>query len=186
VSGGDLVVVRHADTDWSESGQHTGLTDLALNADGREAATLLPERLAGRAFAEVWCSPLRRAVETCEIAGFGGVFVAHPELVEWDYGAYEGLTSDQIHQSQPGWDLFADGCPGGEDASAVGARADTALASLPPDGDVLAFSHGHFLRVLIARWLGLPAADGRLFTLAPGGIGVLGHEHDHRVLRHLG
>jgi probable phosphoglycerate mutase len=183
---GELVVVRHADTDWSESGQHTGRTDLPLNGDGRAAAETLAKRLAGRDFAAVWCSPLRRAVETCEIAGFSGSAQKRAELMEWDYGDYEGLTTAQIHDQRPGWDLWRDGCPDGEDAAAVGARADRVLATVPDAGTVLVFSHGHFLRVLIARWLALAPAEGALFVLAPGAIGVLAHEREHRVLESLG
>jgi broad specificity phosphatase PhoE len=183
---GEFVIVRHADTDWSDSGQHTGLTDLPLNESGRETASGLPARLAGRSFAAVWSSPLRRALETCEIAGFGAEAIEHPELVEWDYGAYEGLTSSEIHEQRPGWDLWRDGCPEGEDASAVGARADAAIAALPDDGVVLVFSHGHFLRTLIARWVCLEPAEGVRFLLTPGAVGVLSHEHGRRVLSALG
>jgi broad specificity phosphatase PhoE len=186
VNLGELVVVRHADTDWSESGQHTGRTDLPLNRDGRAAAERLTERLAGRRFAAVWCSPLRRAIETCEIAGFGGAAHERAELLEWDYGDYEGLTTEQIHDHRPRWDLWRDGCPGGEDAAAVGDRADQVLASVPGAGTVLVFSHGHFLRVLIARWLALAPAQGALFLLSPGAIGVLTYEHDRHVLGSLG
>lgn len=186
MSLGELVVVRHADTDWSESGRHTGRTDLPLNRDGRAAAARLSERLAGRAFVAVWCSPLRRAVETCEIAGFSRSAHERPELVEWDYGAYEGLTTEQIHDQRPAWDLWRDGCPGGEDAAAVGARADHVLATVPDTGAALVFSHGHFLRVLMARWLALAPEQGALFLVAPAGIGVLAHEHDRRVLWSLG
>lgn len=183
---GELVVVRHADTDWTVSGRHTSRTDIALNDLGRADAATLAQRLAGRAFAAVWCSPLERALQTCAIAGFGDVAVTRDELREWNYGRYEGLTSAQIDAERPGWDLFRDGCPDGEDAAAVGVRCDSVLASLPGDGDVLAFAHGHLLRVLIARWLSLDPPDGRLFTLAPAGIAVLGHEHAGRVLRSLG
>ncbi|HEX2702506.1 MAG TPA: histidine phosphatase family protein [Solirubrobacteraceae bacterium] len=186
MSPGELVVVRHADTDWSESGRHTGRTDMPLNEDGRAAATTLAERLAGHTFVAVWCSPLRRAAQTAELAGFGGLARERAELVEWDYGAYEGLTTEQIHEQRPGWDLWRDGCPGGEDAAAVGARADQVLAELPETGTVLVFSHGHLLRVLIARWLALKPARGALFLLAPGRIGVLTHERDRRVLSSLG
>jgi broad specificity phosphatase PhoE len=180
-----LVIVRHADTDWTESGQHTGLTDLPLNDAGRGAASTLPGRLAGRSFVAVWCSPLSRAVETCEIAGFGERAIIHPELVEWDYGSYEGKTSAQIQEQRPGWDLWRDGCPDGEDAAAVGARADAVIAALPADGVVLAFSHGHFLRTLIARWVCLEPAEGARFLLAPAAIGELSHEHGRRALSAL-
>jgi probable phosphoglycerate mutase len=182
----EVVIVRHADTDWTESGQHTGRTDLALNEAGRAHALTLRPRLAAWSFAAVWCSPLARAVETCEIAGFGARARERAETQEWDYGAYEGLTSEQIGVCQPGWNLWRDGCPGGEDATAVGVRADAVLASVPAEGDVLVFSHGHFLRVLTARWLGLEPQRGALFMLAPGAIGVLGHDHDLRVLLALG
>jgi broad specificity phosphatase PhoE len=177
---GELVVVRHADTDWTVSGQHTGRTDLALNDAGRAKAHGLRELLAGRSFAAVWSSPLARALETARLAGFAPE--QQRDLLEWDYGAYEGLTTAQIREQRPDWDLWRDGCPDGEDAAGVGRRADAVLAMLPPQGDVLVFSHGHMLRVLTARWLGRPAADGALFVLTPGGIGVLGHEHARRVL----
>lgn len=178
---GELVIVRHADTDWTVSGQHTGRTDLALNEAGRAKALGLRERLAGRRFAEVWSSPLERARETARLIGFEPL--ARAELAEWDYGAYEGLSTEQIEERSPGWDLWRDGCPGGENAAAVGARADAVLAALPAIGDVLVFSHGHLLRVLIARWLGLEPPCGALFVLAPAAVGVLGHEHERRVLR---
>jgi probable phosphoglycerate mutase len=182
----EVVIVRHADTDWTASGQHTGRTDLPLNEAGLADATTLRPRLAAWSFAVVWCSPLVRAVQTCEIAGFGGRARERPDIQEWDYGAYEGLTTEQIRELQPGWNLWRDGCPRGEDAAAVGARADGVLASVPAEGDVLVFSHGHFLRVLTARWLGLEPQRGAVFMLAPGAIGVLGHDHEQRVLRALG
>jgi broad specificity phosphatase PhoE len=178
---GELVIVRHTDTDWAVSGRHTGRTDLPLNEAGRAKALALRQRLTGWTFAAVWSSPLERARETAQLAGYAPA--ERSELREWDYGAYEGLTTAQIREQRPDWDLWLDGCPDGEDAADVERRADAVLASLPPRGDVLVFSHGHMLRVLTARWLGLPAAAGALFALAPGGIGVLGHEHARRVLR---
>jgi probable phosphoglycerate mutase len=178
---GELVVVRHADTDWTVSGQHTGRTDLPLNDAGRAKALGLRALLSGRSFTAVWSSPLARALETAQIVGFAPE--ERRELLEWDYGAYDGLTTAQIREQRPDWDLWRDGCPDGEDAADVGRRADAVLAMLPPQGDVLVFSHGHMLRVLTARWLGLPAADGALFVLAPAGIGVLGHERARRVLK---
>ena len=180
---GELVIVRHADTDWTVSGQHTGRTDLALNEAGRAKALGLRARLERRDYAAVWSSPLARARETARLAGFDPL--VRGELAEWDYGDYEGLTTAQIRERAPGWDLWRDGCPGGENVAAVGARADAVLAALPAADDVLVFSHGHLLRVLTARWLGLEPADGALFVLAPGAIGVLGHEHERRVLRSL-
>jgi probable phosphoglycerate mutase len=178
---GRLVIVRHADTDWTVSGQHTGRTDVPLNAAGRAKAQALRERLATWVNATVWSSPLSRAAQTAVLAGFAPVL--RDELMEWDYGDYEGLTSEQIRARRPDWDLWRDGCPGGEDASDVARRADTVLASLPAAGDVLVFSHGHMLRVLTARWLGLEATDGALFPLAPGGVGVLDHDQGRRVMR---
>jgi probable phosphoglycerate mutase len=181
---GELVIVRHADTEWSANGRHTSRTDLPLTEAGIARAATIAPRLAGRAFAAVWSSPLRRALETARLAGREPLVRA--DLREWDYGEYEGLTSEQIRARRPGWDMWRDGCPGGEDAAAAARRADEVLAALPQEGDVLIFSHGHFLRVLAARWLGLAAADGALFVLEPTAIGVLGHERDRRVLRSLG
>jgi probable phosphoglycerate mutase len=181
---GELVIVRHADTDWTRSGRHTGRTDLALNHAGRANALTLRERLAGRTFAEVLASPRSRALATARLAGFEPAL--RGDLAEWDYGEYEGLTSAQIRARRPGWDMWRDGCPGGEDATDVARRADAVIASLPADGDVLIFSHGHMLRVLTARWLRLEAVDGALFVLAPAGIGVLGHEQGRAVLAGLG
>ena len=178
---GQLVIVRHADTDWTVSGRHTGLTDVPLNGTGRAKALTLREPLARWAFSAVWSSPLSRATETAALAGFTPV--KRDELHEWDYGDYEGLTSEAIRERRPGWELWRDGCPGGETAAEVAGRADAVLAALPPAGDVLVFSHGHMLRVLTARWLGLQAADGALFPLAPGGIGVLDHDQGRRALR---
>jgi len=181
VSGGRLVIVRHADTDWTASGQHTGRTDVPLNAAGRAKARALRKRLAPWAGATVWSSPLARATQTAALAGF--VPVLRDELMEWNYGEYEGLTSEQIRARRPGWNMWRDGCPGGEDAADVARRAEAVLASLPAAGDVVIFSHGHMLRVLTARWLGLAAVDGALFPLAPGGVGVLDHDQGRRVLR---
>jgi len=180
----ELWIVRHADTEWSASGQHTSRTDLPLTAAGRAAALALRDRLAGRDFALVLCSPLKRARETCELAGLTAR--DEPRLREWDYGDYEGMTTPEIRATRPGWDLWRDGCPGGEDAAAVGERIDAVLAALPDTGDVALFSHGHALRVLTARWLGLEPADGALFALPPGAIGVLGYERERRVLRGWG
>ena len=177
----ELVVVRHADTDWTVSGQHTGRSDISLNEAGRAKAAALAAPLARRVYDEVWSSPLSRALETAALAGFADP-QPHPDAAEWDYGFFDGLTSAQIAERRPGWDLWRDGCPDGESAQDVGARADRLLAALPAEGTVLLFSHGHMLRVLLARWLGLPPQDGALFFLAPGGVGELTHEHGRRVL----
>ena len=181
MSDGDLVIVRHADTEWTVSGRHTGHTDLPLNEAGRAKALALREPLGRWSFDAVWSSPLARALETAQLAGFAP---AHrDELVEWDYGDYEGLTSEQIRRERPDWDLWRDGCPGGERAADVALRANVVLASLPPHGNVLIFSHGHMLRVLTARALDLAAVAGSRFLLAPGAIGVFGHEQRTRALR---
>jgi len=177
----ELLVVRHADTAWTVSGQHTGRSDIPLNEAGRALAASLAPTLARRSFAEVWSSPLSRALETARLAGFADPQL-RPDAAEWDYGDYDGLTSAQIDERRPGWELWQDGCPGGESARDVGARADRLLEGLPANGTVLLFSHGHMLRVVLARWLGLSPADGALFLLPPGAIGDLCHEHGRRVL----
>jgi len=174
-----VYLARHGETAWSLSGQHTGLTDLPLTPRGEAHARLLGERLAGCTFARVFASPLRRAGRTCEIAGFGPAAEVDPDLVEWDYGRYEGLKRADILRQQPDWNVFRDGCPGGESAAAVSARADRVVARLrAAAGDVLVFSHGHLLRVLTARWLGLDAAFGRHLLLGTAAVSVLGYDHD--------
>jgi broad specificity phosphatase PhoE len=173
-----LHAARHGETAWSLSGQHTGRTDLPLTAGGEEQARRLGSRLAGRTFAKVWTSPLRRAVRTCELAGYGAVAEVDVDLLEWDYGEYEGLRSAEIHAERPDWDLFRDGCPGGETPGQVGARADRIVSRVRAvGGDVLVFSSGHLLRVLAARWLGLAPASARYFFLGTTGFGALGYEH---------
>jgi len=173
-------LARHGDTAWTISGQHTGHTDLPLTERGEHNARALGERLRGRKFARVFTSPLQRAVRTCELAGFGSAAEADPDLVEWDYGEYEGRRTAEIHAERPGWLLFRDGCPGGEAPNQVGARADRVIARLRAvgGGDVLLFSSGHFLRVLTARWLGLDAAAGAYFILGTASLNALGYEHD--------
>jgi broad specificity phosphatase PhoE len=169
---------RHGNTAWTHSGQHTGLTDLPLTPDGESNARRLGERLKGMAFAKVLTSPLQRAVRTCELAGFGAVAETDPDLVEWNYGAYEGLTSGQILQQRPDWDLFRDGCPGGESPEQIGERADRMvqrIRSVP--GDVLLFSSGHFIRVLTSCWIGIGAGGGRYFLLNPASLSALSYEH---------
>jgi probable phosphoglycerate mutase len=179
----EIIVVRHGQTEWSKSGQHTSRTDLPLTEDGKRQAAQLGERLAGRNFAAVLSSPLRRARETCELAGFADRVSIHDELREWDYGDYEGLTTPQIWNQAPDWNLWRDGCPGGETPEQVGGRADSVLAQLNTvDGDALIFAHGHILRVLTARWLQMPASAGARFALAAGGLGTLAFERNTQVL----
>jgi len=178
-----LVVVRHGATEWSRSGRHTGRTDLPLLDAGRVEARELGRRLAGHVFTLVFTSPLRRARETCEIAGFGAQAQDCDDLREWDYGEYEGLTTDEIRGQSPSWSLWRDGAPGGETAQQVGARADRVISVVRQlNGDVLAFAHAHLLRVVGARWVGLPPEAGALFTLAPATISVLSWERDVAVM----
>jgi probable phosphoglycerate mutase len=174
-----IYAVRHGETAWSLSGQHTGLTDLPLTEAGERNARRLRDRLAGVSFARVYTSPLQRAAHTCELAGFGAVAERDGELVEWNYGDYEGRRTVEIHNERPGWLLFRDGCPGGESAADVGARADSFVRrARAVNGNVLLFSSGHFLRTLAARWLGLPPAAGQYFLLGTAAVSILGYEHD--------
>jgi len=174
-----ISLARHGETEWSLSGQHTGLTDMPLTANGEEQARRLGERLRGQSFAKVLTSPLQRASRTCALAGFGAVAEIEPDLVEWNYGDYEGVKTHDILHDRPGWQLFRDGCPGGESPDQAGARADRAIARIRAiGGDVLVFSSGHFLRVFAARWLGLPAGGGRYFVLTTASLSVVGYEHD--------
>ncbi|MEU6402384.1 histidine phosphatase family protein [Streptomyces sp. NPDC046985] len=189
---GDLLLVRHGETEWSLSGQHTGFTDLPLTRHGEEQAKALAPLLSGRTYARVLTSPLGRAVRTAELAGLHGA-EQDPDLHEWDYGGYEGVTTDEIHRSRPDWDLWTDGTPPGRDGlpgespEQVGRRADRVLdrlgATLAHDeDDVVLVAHGHFLRVLTARRLGLPPAHGRLFQLATGTVSRLSTEHGSPVI----
>ena len=172
-------LVRHGETDWSLTGRHTGLSDLPLTARGEESARDLAGRLREIGPVRVYASPLKRAARTCALAGFGDVAVTDPDLVEWDYGEYEGLTSREIRARQPGWALFRDGCPGGEALAGVGARADRVVQRLRgSDGNALVFSSGHFLRVLAARWVGEDASAGRHFVLGTAALCALGYDHD--------
>ena len=180
----EVVLVRHGETEWSRAGKHTGRTDVPLTETGRRQAQIVGAELQRRRFAAVWTSPLSRAAETCRLAGFGEVAVRRDELMEWDYGEYEGRTTPEIRGERPGWTLWGDGVPGGETADEVGARADRVLEELGSvDGDVLLIAHGHVLRVLSARWLGLEPAAGRLFALDPATLCVLGYERETRVIR---
>ncbi len=170
--------VRHGDTAWSKSGQHTGRTDIPLSDEGEVAARALAAPLAGVRFSQVLTSPRHRAVRTCELAGFAPGSRVDPDLAEWDYGDYEGLTSAQILQGRPGWNLFRDGCPGGEAPEQVAVRADRVVDRLRAlAGNVAVFSHGHFGRVLAARWVALPVADGERLLLSPASVGILTFEH---------
>lgn len=174
-----VYLARHGETIWSLSGQHTGVTDLPLTTTGEQNARSLAGRLHPVNFAEVFTSPLQRARRTSELAGFGRVAKIDPDLSEWDYGEYEGLTTAQIHAKRPGWLLFRDGCPGGETPSEIGARADRVVKRIRAiSGNVLLFSSGHFLRVLAARWLGLETLAGRYFVLSTASLSILGYEHD--------
>jgi broad specificity phosphatase PhoE len=172
-------LARHGETAWSLSGQHTGKTDLPLTAKGEENARRLGARLQGHIFSKVWTSPLQRAKRTSELAGFSAIAQLDPDLVEWDYGGYEGLTSAQIHSKRPDWQLFRDGCPGGESPAQVAARADRVVQKIRAvPGNVLLFSSGHFLRMLGARWLRLEPQDGKCFLLGTASLSILGYEHD--------
>lgn len=187
---GEVWLVRHAATEWADAGRHTGRTDVPLTDPGRDDARALAPRLAGETFAAVRCSPLARARETATLAGVdldGSNVTLDEDLVEWDYGDYEGITTPQIREQRPGWFLWADGCPGGETADDVGARVDRVIAAVcAVDGDVLLVAHGHLLRVLGARWMGLPAAGGAHLTLDTGGICILGQERGVRAVRRWG
>eukprot|EP01132_Coremiostelium_polycephalum_P007146 gene7146-8804_t len=175
----EIYLVRHGQTEWSLSGQHTGRTDMPLTAAGEAAARTLADRLQGLAFSAIWSSPSQRASKTCALAGFGDASIIKDDLAEWDYGTYEGITTKAILAERPGWQLFRDGCPGGESAADVGARTDRIIHAIRAANDrILIFSSSHFLRVLTARWLGLPPEGGALFVLDTTSISVLGYEHD--------
>jgi broad specificity phosphatase PhoE len=180
----EILLVRHGQTTWSAAGRHTSVTDLPLTDAGEKQAASLRPALASRAFALVLSSPRLRAVRTAEIAGLD-VTAIDEDLVEWNYGSYEGITTDEIRDQDPDWDLWTDGCPGGESPAAVGARLDRVLdrarAALA-EGDVALVAHGHSLRVATARWLGLPPADGALFLLDTATLSTLGFEHGREVL----
>lgn len=189
--GVELWLVRHGQTEWSMTGRHTGRTDIALTENGRERAVELGKFLAETKFQAVLRSPLRRARETCEIAGYGDAAVVDDGLQEWDYGVFEGRTSKEIQEEIPGWSVWKNKIAGGESVEQVGARADgaiaRALAAVGPDSDevvrVALFAHAHILRILAARWIGLAPVDGRLFALGTGSVSVLGNEKETRVIR---
>ena len=180
----EVVVVRHGETEWSAGARHTGRTDIPLNEAGRRAAAGLADVLAQRTFALVLTSPLQRAAESCALAGFATIARVDDDLVEWDYGVYEGRTTAEIRIERPGWSLWSDGVPDGEDVEAVGRRADRVIARLrAAPGDALVFAHGHLLRVLAARWIGLPPFAGSRFALDPARPSVLGYERELAVIR---
>jgi broad specificity phosphatase PhoE len=178
-----IFIARHGATEWSISGQHTSHTDLPLLEQGREQAAEIGRKLAGERFALVLCSPLRRARETCELAGFASAAQPCEDLTEWEYGDYEGLTTPQIRERDPAWNLWRDGCPGGESPDQIGARVDRVLARFADmAGDCLAFAHGHVLRVLTARWLEMEVSAGARFRLEAGSLSLLGYERETQVL----
>jgi len=176
-----LVLVRHGETEWSLSGRHTGRTDIALTPRGEEGARALEPFLRNFAFARVLTSPRARAQRTCALAGLGGGAEIAPDLAEWDYGDYEGLRSAEIEKQRPGWSIFRDGCPGGETPAQASARADRLLDRLRAQGgDAALFTHGHFGRVLAARWIGAPVLLGRHFSIGVASVGILGADASHR------
>ena len=180
----NVFVMRHGETAWSVSGRHTSTTDLPLTDNGRGLAQRLRPVLAREAFARVFVSPMRRARETCALAGLANAAVIDPELAEWNYGEYEGLTPEQIHEKATGWLIFRDGCPGGEMPEQVGARVDRVIARVrAADGNVALFAHGHVLRVLVARWIGLPPSAAEHFLLDTGTLSVLGYYHELPAVR---
>jgi broad specificity phosphatase PhoE len=179
----EILLVRHGETEWSRDRKHTGRTDLPLTDTGRREAGKLRDAVAGRSFARVLSSPLSRALETCRLAGLGDQAELTGDLCEWDYGEYEGITTAEIRKQRPDWYLWRDGCPDGETAADVGRRVDRVIASVSEvDGDVALFAHGHVLRVLTARWLGLGPEAGALFKLDTGTLSVLGYERETRVI----
>ena len=182
----EIYLARHGETAWTISHQHTGRTDIPLTDRGERNARSLGQRLLGMKFGKVLTSNLVRSTRTAELAGFGSVAVADPDLMEWDYGRYDGKTTAEIRNENPNWSLFRDGCPGGESVATVRDRADRVIARLRGlEGRVLLFGHSHFFRVLSARWLGLTPADGRLLFLSTASLSIVGYEHsrDEPVIR---
>jgi broad specificity phosphatase PhoE len=180
----NVFAIRHGETAWSLSGQHTSATDIPLTENGRRLAQRMRPVLATNAFELVLCSPMQRARETCELAGLGDKAIIDSDLVEWNYGEYEGLTPQQVDEVAPGWLIFRDGCPGGEAPEQVGARMDRVIARLrAASGDTALFAHGHVLRVLVARWIGLHAGGGQHFLLDTGTLCVLGYYRDIPAVR---
>jgi broad specificity phosphatase PhoE len=179
----EIVLARHGETEWSRDRRHTGRTDIPLTEAGRRQAAMLRGALGGRRFARVLSSPLSRALETCRLAGLGGQAELSDDLLEWDYGEYEGITTAEIRERRPDWYLWRDGCPGGERPADVGRRVDSVIESLEGvEGDVAVFAHGHVLRVLTGRWLGIGPEGGALFKLDTGTLSALGYERETRVI----
>jgi broad specificity phosphatase PhoE len=179
-----VYVVRHGETEWSLSGQHTGVTDIPLTENGRAVARRLQPILAKVSFSLVLTSPLGRARETCELVGLGGRATVEPDLMEWNYGEYEGLTAKQIHAKRRGWVIFRDGSPGGETPEDVAVRADRVIARVrAAPGNVALFAHGHIFRVLVSRWIGLPPAAGQHFLLDTATLNILGYYRDSPAVK---
>jgi broad specificity phosphatase PhoE len=179
-----VYLLRHGETAWSLSGEHTGVTDIPLTENGRAAARLLRPILAAESFALVLTSPLGRARETCDLAGLGHAAVVEPDLIEWNYGEYEGVTTAEIRRTRPGWTVFRDGCPGGESPAEISARADRVLAKVrAAGGNVALFGHGHFSRVLASRWVGLSAGHGEHFLLDTATLSVLSYYRQSRACK---
>jgi probable phosphoglycerate mutase len=180
----EIWLMRHGETAWSVSGAHTGRTDIPLTENGIKQAQDLKLRLKGRKFALVLVSPMSRARETCRLAGYADVAEVTPDLLEWDYGDYEGRSTPEIQKDRPGWSLWRDGVPNGESVEQVGTRVARLIErAAQVQGDVAMFAHGHVLRIMTAVWLGLPPKDGQLFALNTGTMSVLGFEHEYRVIR---
>ena len=183
----EIYLARHGETEWSLTGRHTGRTDIPLTERGERNASSLGKLLEGVSFARVWTSPLQRARRTCELAGLGDVAEFDDDLMEWDYGEYEGVRTVDIQKKHPGWNIFCDGCPGGETIDDIAARADRVIERIRQvDGNVILFSHGHYLRVIAARWIQLPPIEARRCMLTTASLSMLGYEHnlDEPVIRH--
>lgn len=180
----DIWLIRHGETEWSRAGKHTGRTDAPLTADGQRQALAIGQALRGKAFSLVLTSPLARARETCRLAGYGAQSRVDPDLAEWDYGIFEGRTTPEIRKELPDWSIWTTGVPNGEAIEDVMRRAECVIDAVSKvEGDVILFAHGHILRILTARWLGLPPQDGRLFALDTASISVIGYERETRVIR---
>jgi broad specificity phosphatase PhoE len=179
-----IYLIRHGETEWAKSGRHTGLTDIPLTDAGREQAGFLLPIFDDVKFARILSSPLQRALETAKLAGLSSRLELDKELLEWDYGGYEGLTTAQIRERVPGWSIWTNACPGGETINQISERADRVVAKLSAiEGNIAIFSHGHFLRVLVSRWIGLSADHGRHFLLGTSTLSILGYEHETQVIK---